>query len=137
MHLHLNLQMHKLNKSVTSSKIAFSLIKDTISYKKEEVWTLSLNTLKKPLFLNRHFIGTLNECTFHPRDIFQSLIKQNAHSYILYHSHPSECPKPSKKDIEITCDLFKASKLMRIDLIDHIIISKNRYYSFKDSNIAF
>ena len=135
--MQLFLQMHKSNISVTSSKKAFSLIKDIISYEKEEVWTLSLNTLKKPLFLNRHFIGTLNECTFHPRDIFQSLIKQNAHSYILFHSHPSGCPKPSKKDIEITSDLFKASKLMRIDLTDHIIIAKNKYYSFKDYETTF
>jgi len=131
------MQMQELNISVTSSKKAFHLIKDRISYEKEEVWTLSLNTLKKPLFLNRHFIGTLNECSFHPRDIFKSLIKQNAHSYILYHSHPSGCPKPSKKDIEITSDLFKASNLMRIVLNDHIIIAKNKYYSFKDSSTVF
>ena len=129
--------MSKNRVSITSSKSAKSLIEKPISYEKEETWTLSLNSLKQPIALKRHFIGTLDSCPFHPRDIFRSLIKHNAHTYILFHSHPSGDPKPSSQDLLVTENLIKASNLMKIELLDHIIISKSKYFSFKDKNLLF
>lgn len=125
------------NQNISSSSKAKVLIQNRISFEKEETWTLSLNTLKNPIVLNRHFIGTLDTCIFHPRDIFKSLIKQNAHSYILFHSHPSGDPSPSTQDIIITENMIKASNIMNIELLDHIILSKKSYYSFKDNKLLF
>lgn len=122
---------------VTSSQTAHRLIEKFISLKKEETWTLSLNTLKQPIALKRHFVGTLDSCPFHPRDIFIALLNQNAHSFILFHSHPSGDPEPSSQDLLITENLIKASELMKIDLLDHIIVSQNKHYSFKDNALLF
>jgi DNA repair protein RadC len=122
---------------ITSSPQAHKLIKDKISYSKEETWTLSLNTLKQPLALNRHFVGTLDSCPFHPRDIFRVLLRQNAHSFLLYHSHPSGNSEPSSQDLLITESLIKASEFMHIELIDHIIVTKEDYFSFKDNRLLF
>lgn len=129
--------MNKKKSSICSSRQAKTLLEDHISFEKEESWSLSLNTLKNPISLNRHFVGTLNSCPFHPRDIFRSLIKNNAHSYIFFHSHPSGEPEPSSQDLLITENLIKASQLMGIELLDHIIISKDKFYSFKDNKLFF
>ena len=129
--------MYAQKVSITSSKSAKSLVGRLISYQKEEAWTLSLNSLKQPIALKRHFVGTLDSCPFHPRDIFRSLIKHNAHTYILFHSHPSGDPEPSSQDLVITENLIRASDIMKIELLDHIIVSKNEYFSFKDKNLLF
>lgn len=129
--------MQKSKHPITTSKKASKLIGSYISYLKEETWTLSLNSLKQPIALKRHFIGTLDSCPFHPRDIFRAVLMHNAHSYILFHSHPSGDPSPSTQDLLITESLIKASDFMNIEILDHIILCKNDYYSFKDNKLLF
>ena len=77
-------------------------------------------------------IGTLNASVIHPREIFKSAIKESAHSIILVHNHPSGEPEPSHEDTEITEKLFDAGELLNIKVLDHVIIGKDNYYSFKE-----
>lgn len=126
----------KTNKTeINCSSRAVELIKANISYTREEVWLLCLTSVKTPIALIRVFVGTLDSCSFHPRDIFRTCILKNAHSFILFHSHPSGDPTPSAADIELTKNLKKASKLMQIQLLDHIIVCKNSHSSFKNLSL--
>lgn len=76
-------------------------------------------------------IGNLNSSIVHPREVFKVAIKRSAHSLILVHNHPSGDPEPSQEDLLITERLIQASKIIGIDILDHIIIGYDRFYSMK------
>ena len=77
-------------------------------------------------------IGILNASIIHPREVFKSAIKESANSIILVHNHPSGDPAPSKEDEDISEKLFEAGNLLDIKVIDHVIVGKDRWFSFKD-----
>ena len=63
-------------------------------------------------------------------------VEVGAVGIILAHNHPSGDPSPSKEDIEATQNLVKASKIMNIDLLDHIIVGLGSYSSLKEKGIV-
>ncbi len=75
-------------------------------------------------------IGILNRTLVHPREIFRDAILDNAAAIICCHNHPSGGVTPSTEDIQITRRLKDASKIIGIEILDHVIISKRGYYSF-------
>ena len=75
-------------------------------------------------------IGIVNRTIVHPREIFRDAILDNAIGIILVHNHPSGNVDPSTEDIEITTRLKNASKIIGIEILDHIITAKRGYYSF-------
>src|SRR3989344_25245 len=79
-------------------------------------------------------IGTLNASIIHPREVFKSAIRESANSIILVHNHPSGDPEPSAEDEQITKKLFEAGELLRIKVLDHVIIGKDNYHSFVETN---
>jgi len=78
-------------------------------------------------------IGTVNEALFSPKEALEPAIIHNAVSMLIVHNHPSGNPHPSDADIASTKRVLKASRIMGIQLLDHIIIgNKGRYYSCKE-----
>lgn len=76
--------------------------------------------------------GTLNSSIVHPRDVFKQALIYKADKIVLSHNHPSGEPAPSNEDKMITKRLEDVGKLFNITVLDHIIIGKNDYYSFKE-----
>jgi DNA repair protein RadC len=68
------------------------------------------------------YIGTANEATISPSEVFRPAIVRNAHRVIVAHNHPSLDPDPSTEDIEMTKRLIAAGEILDIDLLDHLII---------------
>jgi len=100
---------------------------------REHLAVLFLNARNEVLFKKSMFIGTLNESLVHPREIFQEALKQNACSVILAHNHPSGSNEPSQSDLEITRRIKDAGKIMGIEVLDHIIVTKGKKpYSFAE-----
>ena len=102
---------------------------------REHLMTIYLNARNEMIFKKPMFIGTLNANLVHPREIFQEALKQNAASVILVHNHPSGDPEPSQDDLEITKRILEAGKIMGIDVLDHVIITKNKVFSFKEKKL--
>jgi DNA repair protein RadC len=102
---------------------------------REHLTALYLNARNEVVFKKHLFVGTLDSNICHPREIFKYAIWNNAASIILVHNHPSGDPEPSKADLEITKRIQEAGKIMGIDLLDHIIISKNKIFSFKEKGL--
>lgn len=75
------------------------------------------------------FQGTLNQSLIHPREIFAKAIEDRAASIIVAHNHPSGNAEPSEKDINITNNLKKIGNLLGIQVLEHIIVTKNSYAS--------
>ena len=71
----------------------------------------------------------------HPREIFHEAILELASSIILYHNHPSGEPEPSDIDKQLTLKLVQAGKILSIDVLDHIIIGDESYFSFKENGL--
>lgn len=80
-------------------------------------------------------IWLLNQSLVHPREVFADAISDRANSIVLVHNHPSWSNKPSNEDIEITERLRKSADILWIKLLDHIIITKDNYFSFNENNL--
>lgn len=78
-------------------------------------------------------LGSISSTFVSPRDIFRMALLKNAAQIILLHNHPSGDPQPSSDDIKITEVICDLGTMIGIDLIDHIIIGDNEFFSFKDS----
>ena len=102
---------------------------------REHLAALYLNARNEVVFKKHLFVGTLDANICHPREIFEHALTNHASSVILVHNHPSGDPEPSKADLEITKRLTEAGKIMGIDVLDHIIITKNKTFSFKEKKL--
>ena len=102
---------------------------------REHLAALYLNARNEMVHKKHLFVGTLNANLVHPREIFEQALLSNAASVILVHNHPSGDPEPSQADLEITKRLLEAGKIMGIDILDHIIITKTKVFSFKERKL--
>ncbi|HHT38147.1 MAG TPA: DNA repair protein RadC [Mollicutes bacterium] len=102
--------------------------------KQEYFYCLYLDNKKNLIDYKLLFIGTLNVSIVHPREIFKSAYLLSASSIICVHNHPSGSPEPSIEDKKLTSKLIEIGKLLGIEVIDHIIVSNDGYYSFFENN---
>jgi DNA repair protein RadC len=116
-----------------SPEEVFEYAKDMARLKKEHLRGLYLDTRNKLIRDEVIAIGTLNASLAHPREIFHPAIESHAAGIILVHNHPSGDPSPSEDDIELTMQVHGASKIIDIDLLDHVIIGSKDYRSLKES----
>ena len=122
--------------SLTSPESIFIYLKDQLEMKTQEHFiALYLNTKGELIKKETLFVGSLNSSLVHPREIFKHAVLSSAASIIIVHNHPSGDPTPSKNDIEVTKVIHQNSLMMDIKLIDHIIIGRNKYFSFKEKGI--
>lgn len=77
--------------------------------------------------------GTVNSSAVHPREVFKRAILSNAAGIVLAHNHPSGSINPSKNDREVTTRMKEAGKILGIELIDHLIIGEDDYFSFVEN----
>lgn len=98
----------------------------------EEFWVIFLNTKNKVLGQKQIFVGTVDASLVSSREVFYAAVQHMAANIIVVHNHPSGNPTPSREDLECTRLLVKAGHLLRIKVLDHVIIGKGRYCSFKE-----
>ena len=111
-----------------------ALWSDKIQYV-EEMSILLLNRANKVLGFAKISIGGTTGTVVDTKVIFQTALKANANAIILCHNHPSGNLSPSEADIKITKNVREAGKIMEINLLDHLIITDEGYYSFADEGI--
>ena len=116
---------------VKNASVVYEYYKDKLRNKKQEFFCVMFLDTKKVLIDEKVlFIGTLDSSTIHPREIFKEALKYSASAIICVHNHPSGDATPSYKDVEVTSRLKEIGALIGINVIDHIIIGNNSYYSF-------
>lgn len=103
------------------------------SIEKEETWILLFDSANHCIGKTKISEGTLNSSLLSSRDMFREALLSNAAGIILIHNHPSGNPKPSCEDKALTARIMKASEVMEVALLDHIILSDGKYYSFKQA----
>lgn len=102
----------------------------------EQAKVLLLNRANAALGIYEVSTGGVTGTVVDPRIIFGAALKANACSIILAHNHPSGNLTPSHADIELTRKLKEGGKLLDIALLDHLIVSPERYYSFADEGLV-
>lgn len=103
--------------------------------KKEVFKVIYLNSQNQIMETVDLFQGTVNSSSVSPREVIEGALKNNAVSLIFVHNHPSGNPEPSAGDRELTRELVYAGKIMRLNVLDHIIIGDNRYFSFANEGL--
>jgi DNA repair protein RadC len=69
----------------------------------------------------------------HPREVFREATAASAAAIVLFHNHPSGDPAPSPDDVALTSRMVRAGAVMGIDVLDHVILADQRYFSFAES----
>ena len=105
------------------------------NHKKENFVVLYLNARNELLNKETISIGTLNTSLVHPREVYEPAITGFSSSVVFIHNHPSGDPEPSEEDKKITKQLAEAGKILGIEVLDHIIIGQEKYFSFKDKEL--
>lgn len=121
---------------ITSSKIIFEIMQPIIGeLPHEEFWVLYLNNANKVIAKNQLSKGGMTGTVVDVRIIFKSALESGAVAIVLCHNHPSGNLKPSEADKEITKKVKIAGKSLDINVLDHLIVTQNGYYSFADEGI--
>jgi DNA repair protein RadC len=110
-------------------------LKDIRDNKKEHFIIFYLDTRNQEIKREIISIGSLNASLVHPREVFEPAIKHLAAQVILAHNHPSGTLEPSEDDLAVNKRLVEAGKILGIEVIDHIIVTKDGYLSFKGKNL--
>ena len=122
------------NIKITNSKQAFELLKDMLQNENQEnLVCIYLNNNSEVINIKTITVGSINNTVFNPKDILKWGLKYSAVAIIVAHNHPSGNILPSNEDIIVTRNIIQAAHLVDIIFIDHIIIGKNKYYSFLEN----
>lgn len=108
----------------------YEALKKYQNKRKEHFLVLTLNGAHNVIAVRLVSMGLVNRTIVHPREVFYWAIKDNACAVILAHNHPSGNIDPSPEDQEITKRLQQAGEILGITVLDHLVITKTRYYSF-------
>lgn len=131
----INMEKSKALTQISSPNDVLTYFKDMEDLRQEEIRLIMLNTKNKIIAHKTISKGTVNASIVTPREIFFPAIKMMASSIILAHNHPSADVTPSNEDKNITEIVARSGKLINIKLLDHIIIGKNKIYSFKEAGL--
>ena len=119
-----------------SSQAVFDYLFHSMRDLKREIFkVLFLNRKNELIYDQDVFFGTLTGSAVYPREILTLALERKAAGLVFVHNHPSGEPAPSPEDRKLTRDLIWAARLLSIQVIDHIIIGHNRYYSFADQGL--
>ncbi len=115
--------------TIRTAKQAYEYLKDMGNLNKEQFRGLYLNTHYQLIHDEVISIGTLDAAIVQPREVFRPALEYSAAAMIIAHNHPSGVLKATKADVEITDKLIAAGKILDIEILDHLIIGKNKFNS--------
>ena len=125
----------KQNKKITSANDVYEELKEYHNKKQEYFLALYLDGANHLIQTKIITIGILNQSLVHPREVFSYAIEKRCASIIVAHNHPSGILEASSEDINVTKRLKESGKILGIELLDHLIITKDGYLSLKEEGV--
>ncbi|HLG21920.1 MAG TPA: DNA repair protein RadC [Candidatus Manganitrophaceae bacterium] len=117
-----------------SSRDVFNHFSPSLKHAKREIFKIILLDQKNKVIRDATISeGSLTLTVVHPREVFNPAVRDSAASVIFLHNHPSGDPAPSPEDIQMTRRLAEAGEVMGIEVLDHVIIGADDYFSFSDA----
>ena len=121
---------------ITDKEVLLSFLRNKIGYEDvEKFYVIYLSSSNEVIAFEESSSGTLDRSSIYPREIYKRVIMENAKSIIIAHNHPSGNISPSKCDIDITNEIAKGLKNFGALLIEHIIITRDSYFSFLEEGL--
>ena len=103
----------------------------------EHLRTVLLDTRNRVLSIPTIYVGSLNSAQVRVGELFRDAIRNNTAGLIVVHNHPSGDPTPSPEDVQVTRLIVEAGSLLNIDVMDHVIIGRQRFVSLKERGLGF
>jgi DNA repair protein RadC len=107
------------------------LREDKIDRDKEHFWVMGLATNSRILYVELVSLGCLTATIVEPINVFRFALTKGCIRVILIHNHPSGNLTPSAKDIDLTDNLIQVGRIIKVEVLDHLIISTKSYLNFK------
>lgn len=117
---------------VTHPRDILPLVADIRTKRQEHFVCTTLNGAGEVIDTRTITVGLLNHSLVHPREVFADAITDRAASVILIHNHPSGSLEPSPQDRVVTEQILRAGEILGIQILDHIIVTKDGYLSMKE-----
>lgn len=102
---------------------------------RECFWRLDLDSRRGLLGCELVSMGSLDASIVHPREVFKGALLNNACKVMVAHNHPSLDPRPSGADRQLTKQLALAGFLLGVELVDHLVLAEDRYFSFRQARL--
>ena len=125
----------RTNRRITDAKDVYDELRQYVDRQQEYFLSITLDGASHIINTRTVFIGTLNQSLVHPREVFADAIADRAAGIIIAHNHPSGTLEPSHADRAITNRLAEVSRLVGIELLDHVILTRGGYFSFSDEGL--
>lgn len=113
------------------------LMPEMMLLEQEHLRTILLDTKNRVISIPTIYIGSVNHAAVRVGEVFREAIRANAVAMIVVHNHPSGDPTPSPDDVQVTRMIVEAGKLLHIDVLDHMIIGRQRWVSLKERGLGF
>lgn len=123
------------SKVTSSYGLATVMMEEIGTLTQEHLVVICLNTKNEVTYISTVFVGSVNQSIAQPRDILQRALLSNAARIAICHNHPSNSPTPSENDKLFTYRLQECCEIMGIDFLDHIIVGRDCYMSFREESL--
>jgi DNA repair protein RadC len=114
---------------IRTAKQAYEYVKDMHDLPKEHLRGLYLDSHYRVIHDETISIGSVSANLIHPREVLRPALEHSASALLLVHNHPSGIATPSEADVTVTKQLIEAGKIMGVNLLDHIVVTKNGFAS--------
>ena len=111
------------------------LRENKIDRNKEHFWVVCLSNSNKILLIELVSLGTMKKSLVDPTEVFSFALQKRAAQLIMVHNHPGGALQPSPEDTDITDRMYQVGLFLDLPVIDHLIITERKFYSFKDSGL--
>ena len=127
---------YSTNSVILSPEQVYQLVKEYLQdTDREHFIAIFLDSRSAVIGMNTVSVGTLTESLVHPREVFKGAILANTASIIIAHNHPSGDHHPSEADLFVTSKLKESGQILGIPLEDHVIITDDKYFSFRQQGL--
>lgn len=121
---------------IDSSRDVDQRLRGKLAHQTKEKFMALILDAKRRIVAEVHIAeGGLVACSVTPADVFRALLRHAPSGVVFAHNHPSGLPKPSAEDVELTHQLCMAGKLLGVEVLDHVILGAEGYFSFRDSGL--
>jgi len=118
---------------LTPQQLASYLLPQYGAASVEQFGLVMLDTKHRVIRVKVISVGSLDAAVVHPREVFREATAVSAAAIVLFHNHPSGDPTPSHDDLQLTWRMLHAGDIMGIDVIDHLVLADQRYYSLLEA----
>jgi DNA repair protein RadC len=127
--------VHRQQTTLLTPRDVWRAVSDIASRKKEHFIVFYVDSRYQEIGREVVSVGTINASLVHPREVFEPAVKFLASGILVVHNHPSGNLEPSAEDMSVTARIAEAGKVLGIPLLDHVIVSREGYLSYKEKGL--